>query len=440
MKKALLQRVFRLTRLYCSWYSVVVLAFIARVAVFVSLVYPQDDWAGIGGGDGHGYLSLAEALLANASLDAPLFLVRPPFYPLVVAVLYSVTGFQHPGVVIAFNLTVSALLPGLVFLVARELGLNQCTAFLAGILTAVEPSQAFYGATTLSDSLHAALLVASLLAALKVSSWPRHGVRSFIGAMGVGGTAVAAMLTRPVSLFFWVIPAGLLAARRKGLASVVVVLLGLIALAGWTYHNYAVFGIPAYSTAGLWNAVFIRGTSVVRRVTGEPPAVVASWLAAKVEHVAGTSSEALNRLGFPLTTEQLRDRYLVYTTPERYAAMARVAMWIWKTYPDWSVVMTGIGLLRMYFRPPPILPAPAVWISFYVIVWLLAIWGTVKLRQAGYELVWMLIGLTCFYFTSVTVLLMTAAVDTRFALPVYPFIAIPASWAVCDSVWEKRPV
>ena len=176
---------------------------------------------------------------------------RPPGYPLMLAAVYGIAGFDHRAVKVV-QAVLGALTVVLVYLLARRL--RPSAAPLAGVAAALYPPLLASADEVMSECLFTALLAAALWAVVE----SRHR-RSRGGAFGAGVLIALAGLTRPVGLL--AAPAVLAVAAWEERAALGAWLrrwalpLGagvVVALAPWTARNGLVHGafVPVSTHGG----------------------------------------------------------------------------------------------------------------------------------------------------------------------------------------------
>lgn len=198
-------------------------------------------------GDAASYDRIARTLLAGgpygeAADDPSAF--WPPLYPLALAAVYSVAGYDLLVARIVQAL-VGALLPLAVFLVGLRLA-TPAAARLASLAAAVYPYFLYFGAWLIADGLFLTLVGLMLWAGGRLQG---HG--TYAGALGFGLIIGAAALTKPTLLMqlpfvaIWFLVSIRSASLRRRLAlGVVAALAVLLVLLPWSARNYGLFGKP----------------------------------------------------------------------------------------------------------------------------------------------------------------------------------------------------
>jgi 4-amino-4-deoxy-L-arabinose transferase-like glycosyltransferase len=405
---------------------VTLIAVAVRLVMILVYAVPATDLLDFSGGDGVGYHRLALSLLQTGRLDEPLFLARPPLYPMLIALVYVVTGTTNPWAIILMNFFFSSATVILMLLLAMRIGLNWHASLIAGLLVALDPTSAFYGISPHSDALLTSILLGGVIS--MYAGCLASGIRQRLLVMTAGLLFGLAVLTKPVVMLYWLIVGVLLGVFwHKWREALIVVLISVLFFIGWTTHNKLIWGVTEFSSVSTYNMLFYRGVGILRRVTGEQPGIIEQRLMAEVE----------SRLGNYAATEAPKSRYDYFADPRRLTTMRNLALEIYATHPWWYMFMIPIGLFRMYFDVsfPFQFPYSFFFTVFNLMVYIAALVGVIQWWREGRYDVAFLIGATVVYFSLMTVAVLTTAMDTRMRMPCFPFIAIAAAkalrpWAV----------
>lgn len=199
------------------------------------------------------YIALAQGIASRGeytrATGAEAFVPEPlrfPGYPLVIAPL-CVVGCSHWAITLGQGFLVAAL----VFVVVKYATalIGGGGGIIAGLLVALNPSFAFFGAHALSDLLATTLLVSSVAAMTMLT--PRSGHAGFI----VTGSLFAfATLTRPVLLFAFpltMLVIGIRDGLRRVAAPMALAILafGLI-VTPYVVYTESSFGRPIVGSSG----------------------------------------------------------------------------------------------------------------------------------------------------------------------------------------------
>ena len=167
---------------------------------------------------------------------------RAPFWPVVIATIYSVLG-THDHFVRMFLCLVGAGTCALVYLFANDLFGKRCALF-AGILAAIYPFLYIYDGWLYSESLYIFLLFAFCYALYRLQRNP-----NWQWLLGSGVLLGLVSLTRPngllilASFIAWAIIVGwskVLSWRMVAQSAIVIGLVSTLFVVPWTIRNYTV--------------------------------------------------------------------------------------------------------------------------------------------------------------------------------------------------------
>lgn len=366
----------------------------------------------------------AEHIRAEGNFDNSLFLVRPPLFPLIVALLQD----NHTAIIV-LNSVFGALLAPLTMLLAFQLSLGQRVAWLAGLLVALDPVTvrytAFLGPEALSFA--GALGMLNALVALHNSDNRRESL--------VWGVAAAALLllsayTRPSIYLIWTgFSVWLLLTRWRYAAAVVVfAALSYGGVALWSAHNAAQFGNRTFSTVGPYTMTYYRAVSVLRFGEGLSTDAAYTEINRRIKTDLGQD---------PATaTPDDRHNYLAATPPVA-EALTQTSLDIFVSYPLWYVATLGVGTVRFFYLLPHFPPYEHF---LNPLSYLVPAWNAALLLLAGYGVWlafrrrrWTFLVVTVFfggYFTVGTLLVKSAGLSGRERTVIFPVIALAAAYAL----------
>jgi len=196
-------------------------------------------------GDAASYDRIARNLLAGYGYgEQPSALTSfwPPLYPLFLAGLYRICGYNP----VAARMAQACL--GAVAVVSTTMAVDSAAGRRAAILTgfgmALYPPLIYFGAWLIADALYLFLLTLALLLAVRLQSQ-----RSYRGFAGLGFLLGLAVLAKPATLLLvplvvvwvWIAPPPL-QAGAKLVQCLVLVALTLATILPWTARNYLVSG------------------------------------------------------------------------------------------------------------------------------------------------------------------------------------------------------
>ena len=381
------------------------------------------DVALVDQGDYASYKLPAQHFLEHGDFNDRLFLVRPPAFPLLIAL-----AGLNDAVVIALNALAGALLAPLTWLLARRLGLRGGSALLAALLVAIDPLSvrftAFLGPEALAFVGTLALMLC-LLALLQA----RTQRRAILWGIAAALMLLLSVYARPASYLIW---SGLalwllMLNRRRWPALLTFVLISLAGMQLWVNHNAAAFGNPSLSTIGTWTMTYYRAMPVLRLATGMSVA----------ESEAQITAAVATRLGED-PAQADRHRWFA-ASPEEEAALNHISLATFRDYPLAWLATFPTGLLRFFDLVPPLAPRsellnPAhyprlLWNWALLLAALAGLWRLARERR---WLIFWCVFLFVGYFTAGTLAVKVAALNGRESRILIPFLAIAA---VCGLQW-----
>jgi 4-amino-4-deoxy-L-arabinose transferase-like glycosyltransferase len=287
--------------------------------------------------EGHGY---SDDRIVDGQVQWHPWCHYPVGYSAYLGAFYWLFG-PRPWVLSLANATCGALVPVVVFLLARE-ALSERRSRLAGALTGLHPGLVLYSALAMSEVL-AALTV---LTAFWVAVRGTRVTRAWGGLFGVGAGALVlgvAALVRPQALLCapflaLALPNDWLA-RAK--AAAVICALALVPVLPWTARNCAVMdGCALVSTNAGWNLAIgsfpratgrfetLRSSDGCREVTGQVQQD-RCWLAYGIANIESTPGRWLGlipaKLAQTFDHESFAVEYLREARPQDWPEPRRVA-------------------------------------------------------------------------------------------------------------------
>ena len=349
-----------------SW-CVLALAVAVRALAAMALYGGGQMPIAYGGGDQGGYIDLARHVYDHRDMTHPLFVARPPALPVAAAALYSMVGEGEPFAVIALHIVGGALTCLIVYRLALALVLSQRVAFGVAVLTALEPSLVMGDVSFMTETLFVFLFTLAMLWGVYARArptWQRGAVAGMLLSLAV--------LTRPTALAYPLVATALVG-WRQWRCWLPLVLVFAMTVAGWTWHNVRVHGVPAYSTVGVWALVFSRALASESWATGADVDTLYARYARDIETRAGRDPD-----------EALPFRaYLTPADGKTYAAMTALAWEKNAAYPRWYLAETVAGFIRLVLRPYGELIPATVHVFFNLVVFALAIRGAWRLGRSG---------------------------------------------------------
>jgi len=415
-------------RLIASLALIFLVAFGVRLLFVISRYTPS--LSNFEFGDYPSYAFAARHWMQYGDFSSRLFLVRPPLFPLLIALL----GDWTAAVLIA-NCALGALNAVLAALLCRALfgqGAEGRLGLLAGLFVALDPSSVAYSAFLGAEPLANASLTLAWLCfwqALNAAEQPAIFLRrSALAALALS----VSMLTRPLAHLLW-LPLGLfsaLALWHRGRLKLGLAALGTFALisggtmSAWIAHNGRVFDNATFSSIAYYTMLYYRAASVEHLATGVAPEEVLKALSSRVEARLGRT------LPPGVTLDGARHTHLMLTSEEATALLA-TALEVFLTYPHVYIATIPLGLARMYGYTYIIDGAwrivDVLWnVSFTG----LALYGLVLLWRRRQRLLAIFMALMALYFTVSTLLVKTAGSDTRERSMLVSLMACCAAYAV----------
>jgi len=267
--------------------ALLALALVARLGLLIAH-WDRPDWflqpdSGI-------YIGLAENLAESFGYGP--HLIRPPGYPLLLAIWIKLGGSASPGWLALVSLFCGLGVVAVVYLLARRI-LRQRNATLVTALVAFFPNQIFYSVQVLTEIPFTLGLVLALLFLLRYLQTSRSLDLLVAGAF----TAMAQLikpLAGPLALLFAVALLAVGPRMRLPRRHVLLyLLLPVIAYAGWSARNAAATGRFLYSSSGRFNLLFVTAAKAKARTEGISLQESQQRLTREIEQVVGRSHRGL---------------------------------------------------------------------------------------------------------------------------------------------------
>ena len=385
----------------------------------LDLDYPGDYW------DYH--IAAKQILRGDTAFKHPIFLVRPPLYPLVAAALDV-----HRPLLLMLNQLLAIMIIPLTHLLARQLRLPQQLALLAALLVALDPTSIKYSGILLAEPLANLLLAAAFVALLALQ---RTQTRSTTLTWGLAAGALIALsaLTRPSAYLLWLpLAAWVIGARwTKGLrllAALALAAPNLLGIGLWQSHNARVFDNGSFTSIGAFNLLYYRAAAALHLAQGRQDIdAVKVSLARRVEERLGNDADDI--------AEEWRIRHRALTAPGE-AAMRDVALDVITRHPAEFVLAALVGAHQSLIEVWGALAIPgAVWNIALLIAAAFGLWSLFCQRR-WLEAMFLL--LPPLYFLSGTVVVCTTCMDTRARVMITPLLAIMAAYGIVHLLNRRR--
>lgn len=183
-------------------------------------------------------------------------IIRPPGYPVFLALVYSIFG-HNTQVVIFLQILISTLAVYLVYLIAELIWQKKTQSLIAAGLAAIYPIFIYYNLFLYSENF---ALLACLLFIYFLFKVLASGGKSYYFLLS-GLFFVALMLTKPLFAPILILPIILLILYRKQVkisrALVLFLLPVLLLWGGWIARNYLVFSKPIPFGIGLGPIIYV---------------------------------------------------------------------------------------------------------------------------------------------------------------------------------------
>ncbi|HEX3049318.1 MAG TPA: hypothetical protein VHP83_01585 [Aggregatilineaceae bacterium] len=392
------------------------LALLARFALIAMLYTP--DLTRFQSGDWELYRIGGEYIRAEGDFSNSLFLLRPPLFPVLIALLDG-----DGQAVLYTNVIIGAAMAPLAVLFARQVKLSMGAALAVGVIVALDPANIAYsawlGAEPLANTMFMIMLVALLHAVVYADGW-----RALAWAALAGVALSMSVWSRPAAYLIWT---GLsvwlvLVYRRKWMVIAVYALVSVIGIGAWVVHNGRVFDNYTVSSVGAYSMLYYRAASVEHWGSGDDMDAVYLRLAARVEEKMGRDPSKVNDL----------TRHTHYAgSSELTDAMMETALETFKKYPAAYVFTIPIGLGRMYGFSSQI----PNWMRPLEVLWnLVFVAGTAvglgyAFRRRECLLLWITV-LVCGYYTVGTLVAQTSGMDARMRTMLAPLMAAALVYGV----------
>lgn len=374
-------------------------------------------------GDYRSYYQAARHFLNRGDFNNSHFLVRPPAFPLLVAL-----AGLNAALVITFNALIGALLTPLTWLLTRRLGLAQGGALLAALLVAIDPLSIRYTAFLGPGSLAFAGALAMMVGLLALLQARRQG-RAILWAALAALMLLLSVYARPsIYALPLILVVWLLWTRRARWPAIAI--FAIISLAGmqlWVNHNATVLGNATFSTVGNWTLTWYRALPVLRLANGMSVQESEAQVLAAVQARLGGDPSSASRHDW------------LAAGPEVEQALQEVSLQIFRDHPVAWLATFPTGFLRLYNLVPPLSPRSELFnpVHYPLLLWnwmllLLAFVGLWRLLRERRWLPFWCLFLVIGYFSAGTLLVKSAGMTGRESRIVLPFLAIAA---VCGAQW-----
>ena len=388
---------------------------VLHIAYYFRVVLPRPSLRFLGGGDPYEYDGLARSLLAGKGFSDIMFGLRPPGFPLFIALVYVLAGVR-PHIVVFYHLIFGALTVVVVYKLSLRLFRQRSVAILTALLMTFEVAHVDSIISVMSEPLHNLLLFIALywlVVCLQSGRWR--------AALAAGVAMGMALLTRPISAYFALLLGLLALIYRPRLWKQVLAFIAicLVCWAAWSYRNLYYAGNFSLSTTGSYTMLFYKMVSAESHATGRPPEEVATDIALEVERRVGN---------YEITREEIaeypvgRPENLHANDPERQAIFRQMVFEKVRAYPLWTAIMTAVSLVRQFEADEEFLLP--VWLqlaltAIYLMLALIGYWRAWVRRETLFLL---LSHASIVYYAGTTALVLAGLSHIRLRTPYMPFI------------------
>ncbi len=363
--------------------------------------------------DGVEYIQLARSLTTTGryGMDGHTpSTFRPPLYPLLIAAVESATANWEP-LLLGVQCLMGALTVGLTMTIARRF-FSDRVALLAGAMLAVAPMTSQFAVLVLTETLFTFLVI------LAVFLWTSHRPISAGVAFGAAALTRASLLpyiflVGVAGLFLVFLPGADRRAWRRIAAA------ALITIAPWVARNVVETGRWTVADAG-WGVNLLVGTIDLRSGANRWPQIDAA-----IGADSGASSADTEKAALVHALEIIRTHPLHWLR-----VRARQWIWFFLDTGDYLPVPSNRITFRQALterRPDTVLLKAGFTLGTAMFV-CLAVYGawTVRHRAAELSAIWT-------FPAYLAAAHLPMAIETRYGLPLVPFLAMFASVALVSA-------
>jgi 4-amino-4-deoxy-L-arabinose transferase-like glycosyltransferase len=371
---------------------------------------------------------------------------RTPVYPLFIALLYGVFG-QHPLIIVGAQVLLSTLACGLTYLLGVHL-LPEQEARLGGLLLTFSLGAIVYSFYILTETLFT-LLILGMTCTL-AAYWQKAQGRWLVGA---GILAGAAILCRPIALFYPLVVAPLVGfiyrdrwaeSKRsqwwqKAMAALVFLGATGLLVIPWLIRNHRLLGVLTVSTVTSYNLFFYGAGALEAHLQGMGQDQMRAQMADRVQAELARRRESGEASRVKLYSDWSRQIILAHPLPYLYVHLKSDLN---SLLPNITEFLEFIGITQGGKGTLSMLNQYGLWAAilqyFEGRMWLLwLVWPLIVLLGLTY--MGMLVGmvtlarqrvwfsLTLLFLPIVYFLLIPGALShPRFRVPVMPYVCLLA--------------
>lgn len=208
------------------------------------------------------YINLSKAL---RDFDLSPFYRRPPGYPMVLAIIFSIAGKHNLYSVIAVQMVLSLFVPVLIFLIFLRVSSRRVFAFLCGLFVCLDIYLLGWDTAVLTESLATFLIVVGILVYLlgiqHNSVWLAVGADIVFALLGLTRALFSALfiVIALVSLI-WILRYRDINHYKKSLRNLIIFFsIGFFVIFLWSLRNFFVYGMLGVSTSVGCNLTNLTG-------------------------------------------------------------------------------------------------------------------------------------------------------------------------------------
>ena len=412
-------------------------------------------------------VNLIENHIFSADSEAPYRheYSRPPLYPFFIAMLYAILG-KHPLVVVLVQMIAGVFTVILLFRLGLRITGSEKLSFLASLLFALNPNVSFSSTQLLTETLFSFLLIGAFYF---FTAYIQHRKTS---SLLISGFALGlSTLTRVVSLYLPILLVIFLVyLYRKEISKLaipVLLFLGIyyLTLTPWCVRNYAIFNRPVIVEINLLPLHVAMLEAHLKNITMQEASKFLEnelWAEAKnYPQIDTTNPMEVGQLGTKIGMEHIKKAPLTYAKIHVLGMSSNLA------------IPLGFTPLSLYFKGEPFSTPgskPAVLHDALILFsrgqissGLKFLWeNRIKNAPKGILILFLaslfyqflilllaLIGLFARYMNKKTMLLFILVilyflamagplVDSRFRMPIEPFLSILAGMGFCRLFLDER--
>ena len=345
---------------------------------------------------------------------------RPPAYPIFVAGVYEVVGFEDKAARIEAariaNAFVGTGIVALIGLIAFQLW-GRRVALIALGLGAIYVPLILVGQSVMSEPLFVLCLLGAIAAVLHRRSYPWVILAGVLTGLAILGRSNAVILLAPLAFAVW---------KRPGLGPpVALVLAAALTVAPWSIRNYEAFDAFVPLSTQFGSALAGTYNSEARADKVNP----ASWRTLKRVDDYRPIFNQIRSTPEPVLEKELRDASLEFIS-EHPGYVATVAFWTTRRMldlagMDWSIhTAATISVTRS--------PAIAGVLCFWVFALLAVVGATTRRARAA---PWWLWAVPLLMYLSVVFLVVETP---RYRTAIDPFIVLLAALALSHHARRKN--